>query len=200
MQFVVLCYSITSKLLYLLSSNGSKQVYILHMLHAHLGLAGSSAIIIFQVPKMMGESPSQLEASGFTLVTKEGMEISRCLCAKWLQSYPILWNSMDRSPPGSSVHGDSPGKNTGVGCHALLQGLFLTQGSNILSYVSCISRWVIYHQRHLGSLENNKQVLKYPAHISLTKPSHTETKQDPMVLALHVLSLPFVCGKILAKE
>ena len=33
------------------------------------------------------------------------------------------------SPPGSSVHGDSPGKNTGVGCHALLQGSFLTQGS-----------------------------------------------------------------------
>ena len=30
----------------------------------------------------------------------------------------------------SSVHGDSPGKNTGVGCHALLQGIFLTQGSN----------------------------------------------------------------------
>ena len=29
---------------------------------------------------------------------------------------------MDWSPPGSSVHGDSPGKNTGVGCHALLQG------------------------------------------------------------------------------
>ena len=30
----------------------------------------------------------------------------------------------------SSVHGDSPGKNTGVGCHALLQGIFSTQGSN----------------------------------------------------------------------
>ena len=29
---------------------------------------------------------------------------------------------MDYSPPGSSVHGDSPGKNTGVGCHFLLQG------------------------------------------------------------------------------
>ena len=101
------------------------------MLHAHLGLAGSSAIIIFQVPKMMGESPSQLEASGFTLVTEESMEISRCLCAKWLQSYPILCNSMDCSPPGSSVHGDSPGKDTGVDCHALLQGLFLTQGLNI---------------------------------------------------------------------
>ena len=28
---------------------------------------------------------------------------------------------MDCSPPGSSVHGDSPGKNTLVGCHALLR-------------------------------------------------------------------------------
>ena len=34
------------------------------------------------------------------------------------------------SPPGSSVHGDSPGKNTGVGCHVLLQGIFPTQGLN----------------------------------------------------------------------
>ena len=36
---------------------------------------------------------------------------------------------MDCSLPGSSVHGDSPGKNTGVSCHALLQGIFPTQGS-----------------------------------------------------------------------
>ena len=34
---------------------------------------------------------------------------------------------MDYSPPSSSVHGNSPGKNTGVGCHALLQGIFPTQ-------------------------------------------------------------------------
>ena len=37
---------------------------------------------------------------------------------------------MDCKPPGSSVHGDSPNKNTGVGCQALLQGIFPTQGSN----------------------------------------------------------------------
>ena len=37
---------------------------------------------------------------------------------------------MDGSPPGSSVHGDSPGKNIGVGYHALFQGTFPTQGSN----------------------------------------------------------------------
>ena len=43
----------------------------------------------------------------------------RCLCSV-TQSCPSLCNPMDCSPPGSSVHGDSPGKNTGVGCHALL--------------------------------------------------------------------------------
>ena len=37
---------------------------------------------------------------------------------------------MGCSPPGSSVHGDSSGKNTGVGCHALLQGIIPTQGLN----------------------------------------------------------------------
>ena len=41
-----------------------------------------------------------------------------------------LCNPVDCSPPGSSVHGDSPGKNTGVGCHALLQGIFPSQGLN----------------------------------------------------------------------
>ena len=34
------------------------------------------------------------------------------------------------SPPASSVHGDSPGQNTGIGCHFFLQGIFPTQGSN----------------------------------------------------------------------
>ena len=37
-----------------------------------------------------------------------------------------LNDPMDCSPPGSSVHGNSPGKNTAVGCHALLQGIFPT--------------------------------------------------------------------------
>ena len=40
---------------------------------------------------------------------------------------------MDCSPPGSSVHGDSPGKSTGMGCHALLQGTFPTQGLSLMS-------------------------------------------------------------------
>ena len=36
------------------------------------------------------------------------------------QSCPTLCDPMDCSPPVSSVHWDSPGKNTGVCCHALL--------------------------------------------------------------------------------
>ena len=41
-----------------------------------------------------------------------------------------LCDPMDCSMTGSSVYGDSPGKNTGVGCHALLQEIFLIQGLN----------------------------------------------------------------------
>ena len=37
---------------------------------------------------------------------------------------------MDCSLPGSSVPGDSPGKNTREGCHALLEGIFPIQESN----------------------------------------------------------------------
>ena len=43
-----------------------------------------------------------------------------CMHAQWLQLCPSLCDPMDYSPLGSSVHGiDSPGKDTGVGCHAL---------------------------------------------------------------------------------
>ena len=52
---------------------------------------------------------------------------------------PTFCDPMDCSPPDSSVHGDSPGKNTGVGCHALLQGIFLTQGSN--PSLLCLLHW-----------------------------------------------------------
>ena len=53
--------------------------------------------------------------------------IHMCVCAMSLQSCLILCNPMDYSPPGSPVHRDSPGKNIGVGCQALLQGIFPIQ-------------------------------------------------------------------------
>ena len=68
-----------------------------------------------------------------------------CLVA---QSCPTVCDPMDCSPPGSSVHGDSPGKNTGVGGHALLQGIFPAQGSNS-GLPRC--RRILYHLSPQGS-------------------------------------------------
>ena len=56
---------------------------------------------------------------------------------------------MDCSPQGSSVCGNSPGKNTGVCCYALLWGIFPTQESN-LSLPHCT--WILYHLSHQVSL------------------------------------------------
>ena len=47
---------------------------------------------------------------------------------KLLQSCPTLYHPMDCSPPGFSVLGDSPGKNTVVGCHALPPGDLFNTG------------------------------------------------------------------------
>ena len=64
------------------------------------------------------------------------------------QSCLTLCKPMDCSLPGSSVHRVSPGKNTGVGCHALLQEMFPIQGSNS-GLLHC--RWFLYHLSHQGS-------------------------------------------------
>ena len=56
---------------------------------------------------------------------------------------------MDCYLPGSSVYGDSLGKNNGLGCHFLLKGSFQPRDQ---TQVSCIGRWILYHQHHLGSL------------------------------------------------
>ena len=66
-----------------------------------------------------------------------------CTHAKLFQLCPTLCDPVDCSLPGSSVHEDSPGKNIGVGCHFLLQGIFPTQGSNpcLLHCRQILYRW-----------------------------------------------------------
>ena len=68
----------------------------------------------------------------------------------WLVAYSCLtlWDPMDHSPPGSSVHGDFPSKNTGVGCYAFLQEIFLSQGLN-LGLPHC--RLILYRLSHQGT-------------------------------------------------
>ena len=70
------------------------------------------------------------------------------LCCAELLLCLTFCDPMDCSPPGSSIHGDSPGKNTGVSCHALLQVMFPTRGSNPgLPH----GRQILYILNHLGS-------------------------------------------------
>ena len=91
-----------------------------------------------------------VEKGGRGTVMRGGREHSprgQVLCAVFSPSV-VSDSAMDCSPPGSSVHGDSPGKNPGVDCHALPQGIFLNQGSNPgLSHC----RQIVYHLSHQGS-------------------------------------------------
>ena len=69
-----------------------------------------------------------------------------------LQLCPILCDPMDCSPPGSSLcPWDSPGKDTGVGYHALLQGIFATQELDpyLLHLLHCSQ--LLYPLSHPGS-------------------------------------------------
>ena len=54
-------------------------------------------------------------------------QIVAIMCARLCLT---LFDPLDCNPLGCSVHGIFPGTNTGVGYHSLLQGIFLTQGSN----------------------------------------------------------------------
>ena len=101
---------------------------------------------------------SWLGCTEATTILKESLvgtiNVTLCLVT---QSCATLCYPMDGSPPGSSVRGDSPSKNTAVGCHALLQRIFPTQGLNpgFPHY-----RWIIYHLSHQGS----PRILEWVAH------------------------------------
>ena len=91
------------------------------------------------------ESSGELEKSWILIRTWSGKLNScihtyahACVCA---QSYLTLWDPMDCSPPSSSVHEDSPGKNTSVGCH-----ISFARGSSQPSDrtpISCIGKWIL---------------------------------------------------------
>ena len=67
-----------------------------------------------------------------------------CLVAQLCPSLVTTWTVAHQVP----VQGDSPCKNTGVGCCALLQGTFPTQGLNLGLPQG---RWILYRLSHQGS-------------------------------------------------
>ena len=64
----------------------------------------------------------------FMQFLKYSVLITLCMHAKSLQSCPTLYDPMDTR---LLCPWDSPGRNTGVGCHFPFQGIFPTQGSNL---------------------------------------------------------------------
>ena len=87
------------------------------------------------------------------------------------QSCPILCRPMDCSLPGSTWN--SSGKNTGVGSHALLQGIFLTEGSKLgILY----SRQFLYHLSHQEARVNISQ-------LTLIKEQTLESKYPSLLTA-----------------
>ena len=147
------------------------ELWFLVILHSHrhrcllYPLCGGESVYLLEACAAPPHCPIASWSSGNALTDDQGED----LICKWepqtppvclvAQSCLTLCDPMNCSPPGSSVHGDSPGKNTGVGCHALLQGIFPTQGSNpgLLHY-----RQILYRLSHQGSphphLSHMKQI------------------------------------------
>ena len=67
------------------------------------------------------------------------------------QSCLTLHGPMDYSPPGSSVNGILQARILGWVVISSSRGFSQARDQTCLSCVSCIGRWVLYHQYHLGS-------------------------------------------------
>ena len=85
------------------------------------------------------------------------------------KSYTTPCNPVDYNPTGSSVHGDSPGKNAGVGCHALLQRIFPNQGLDpgLPHY-----KRILYHLNHQEPKNTGVGSLSLLQRIFLTQESN----------------------------
>ena len=92
----------------------------------------------------MGVQGLTLSGGGYRGGSTEGTDVTcgpyvACVHAQSLQLCLTLCDPMDCSVPGSSFYGIFQDENTGVGCQALLQGNFPTQGSNL---------WHLLHLLH----------------------------------------------------
>ena len=112
----------------------------------HLSRAPLMSTAVSELASRISPGASQSNSAMLHLSAWGSSNCNSASCCA--QSCPTLCNHMDCSPPGSSVHGVSPGKNNGLGCHALLQGIFSTQGSSP-GLLHC--RWILYHLSHQGS-------------------------------------------------
>ena len=121
------------------------------------------------------------------------MLLLSCFNRVWF--FATAWTIVHQAP----CPWDSPGKNTGVGWHALLQGIFLTQGSN-LHLLYC--RQFPYHwatgEAQARLIYQNKQWLKCSKSLFLTLIKYSGHKwlswrqwfKDLVLSSLRVLHVP----------
>ena len=122
------------------------------------------------------------------LLARQTRELAiRCVCVCELLSRVRLFETPWTVAAGLLCPWNSPGKNTGMGSHSFLQGIFPTQGSNP-GFLHC--RQILYHLTHQGSPLNrhlvcfscwgrSEKVLEYGSTILLL--IHTHGSKTPWV-------------------
>ena len=92
--------------------------------------------------------------------TRGEMCLCVCVCVS-VHAHLVMFNSLrphGLQPARFLGPWNFPGKNSGIGCHFLLQGIFLTQRSNL--HLSCLLHWqagsspVVAPGKHYGILTN----------------------------------------------
>ena len=95
-------------------------------------------------------------------------------CFSHVLLFVTPWTTAGQAP----LSWDTPDRNTAVGCHALLQGIFPTQGSNLRLLVSCFGRWLFLPLGPLGKptvLLGTHQILEFGVLSFWCNNSHSRT-------------------------
>ena len=136
-------------------------------------------------PVVTVESSKQFTACMKTSVKEKWVSLglmTTCYAVLCLvtQSSLTLWDPIDCSLPGFSVHGDSLGKNTGMGCQSLPQRIFPNEG---LNPDLPLCRWVLYQLSYQGSpMTTNKtttaiNISRFTVYMALEN-QHYSTEQE----------------------
>ena len=126
-----------------LSRSGACGIF-LHRDQTHVSCTGR------QIPYRWATREAQVALSCSRL-----LKISSCLLKSDMNTWKRSWKwksllCLTLQPHGLYSPWNSPGQNSGVGCHALLQGIFPTQGSKP-GLPHC--RQIVYQLSHKGNLE-----------------------------------------------